>query len=143
MVCRNDYSACGNWREDFGCLDRRKKTGREKNSQKGRAAENIACKFLEDNGCQIRDRNFRCRQGEIDIIIWDKTVLAFVEVKYRSDIRFGYPAEAVTEKKKRKIYYTAKYYRYQHHIGEEISCRFDVIEILGNKIRWIKNAFMI
>lgn len=104
-------------------------------------AEDIACKFLESNGCQIRDRNFRCRQGEIDIIIWDKGVLAFVEVKYRSNICYGYPAEAVTAAKQRKIYYTANYYRYRHHIGEEMVCRFDVIEILGNKIRWMKNVF--
>lgn len=96
---------------------------------------------MEWNGCKIKDRNFRCRQGEIDIIIWDGDVLAFVEVKYRSDIRFGYPAEAVTADKQRKIHYTAKYYRYRCHIGEDIACRFDVIEILGNKIRWMKNVF--
>ncbi len=117
------------------------KTRREKNREKGKRAETIACRFLEKNGCQIKDRNFRCRQGEIDIIMWDDRVLVFVEVKYRLNDRYGYPAEAVTIAKQRKIYYVADYYRYRYHIGEKIECRFDVIEMLGNKIRWIKDAF--
>lgn len=96
---------------------------------------------MEKNGCQIKDRNFRCRQGEIDIIMWDGRVLVFVEVKYRLNNRYGYPAEAVSVAKQRKIYYTAEYYRYRYRIEEETPCRFDVIEILGDKIRWIKNAF--
>jgi len=73
--------------------------------------------------------------------MWDGRVLVFVEVKYRLNNRYGYPAEAVTAAKQRKIYYTAEYYRYRYRIEEETPCRFDVIEILGDKIRWIKNAF--
>lgn len=73
-----------------------------------------------------------------------------MEVKYRSNEAFGYPAEAVTKIKQRKIYYTAQYYCYKNKIkkkdigkkiDKEINFRFDVIEILGNKIRWIKDAF--
>lgn len=73
--------------------------------------------------------------------MWDGGVLVFVEVKYRLNEKYGYPAEAVTAAKQRRIYYTAEYYRYRYHMEEKIPCRFDVIEVLGNKIRWLKNAF--
>lgn len=87
------------------------------------------------------ERNFRCRQGEIDIIAKEEETLLFVEVKYRSDTAYGYPSEAVTWKKQNKILYTANYYKYRYHIREDVPCRFDVIEVLGNRIRWMKNAF--
>ncbi len=107
----------------------------------GTAYEKQAVLFLQRQGYDIVQTNFRCRCGEIDIIAKDREYFVFVEVKYRSDIQSGSPLEAVDNQKQRKIIQTAKYYLYSHGLGEEIPCRFDVIGICQNKITLIRNAF--
>ena len=69
----------------------------------GNAGESIACAYLKKIGYKILERNFRYEGGEIDIIALDKGVTVFIEVKYRSNLEFGYPADAVTQSKQRKI----------------------------------------
>ena len=59
--------------------------------------------FLEKRGLQIREKNFRCRSGEIDLIAQDERYLVFVEVKYRTTGVSGYPAEAVDARKQQTI----------------------------------------
>lgn len=86
-------------------------------------------------------RNYQCRQGEVDIIAGEDTYLLFVEVKYRKDLRKGYPAEAVTPAKQRRIRQVARYYLYEHHLPEDTPVRFDVAAILGEEIQYIRNAF--
>ena len=83
---------------------------------------------MEKNGYEILERNYRCRQGEIDIIAKEKQEIVFVEVKTRSNLCFGKPREAVDEGKQNHIYKTAKYYLYKHKL-ENSYVRFDVIEI--------------
>ena len=90
---------------------------------------------------QILEQNFRCRQGEIDIIARHKGVLVFVEVKYRKDLRQGRPEEAVTPLKMRTICRVADYYRLRNGYGEQVPCRFDVVAVLGEEIRIFENAF--
>lgn len=116
------------------------KNGENKRSV-GAHYERLAAEYLEKNGVEILGRNFRCSQGEIDLIARDGAYLVFAEVKYRSRLGFGAPAEAVNLQKQRRIRNAARYYLYKNQKKEEIPCRFDVISMLGDEICWIKNAF--
>ncbi|GHD38686.1 YraN family protein [Mycetocola manganoxydans] len=65
----------------------------------GRRGEDLAARFLEDAGYRLLERNWRCRQGEIDIVARTANTLVFVEVKTRSGLAFGHPFEAITATK--------------------------------------------
>lgn len=65
----------------------------------GRRGEDLAARFLEDAGYRLIERNWRCRQGEIDIVARTADTLVFVEVKTRSGLAFGHPFEAITAAK--------------------------------------------
>ena len=106
----------------------------------GEQWETAAADYLKAQGMQIVERNFRSRQGEIDIIGYHQGYLVFVEVKYRRNADSGVPAEAVTLQKQRHIRMTAQYYLYSRRYGD-IPCRFDVVSILAQEIQWIKDAF--
>ena len=112
------------------------------NIQKGRAGERIALKYLIDNKANILETNYRINSGEIDIIAKINDELVFIEVKSRTNIKFGYPAEAVDYRKIRKIVNTAKYYILKNNLNN-VQIRFDVIEIYlkDKKINHIVNAF--
>lgn len=114
----------------------------EKNKRHlGAKYEEIAALHIQQQGLTIRDKNYRCRQGEIDLIAQDGICLIFIEVKYRKNSRMGLPAQAVDRRKQQKIRKVAEYYLYERGYGDRIPCRFDVIGILGNEISWIQNAF--
>lgn len=93
----------------------------------GDKGEGLAEKFLRKNGYRIRERNYRTRIGEIDIIADDGDTLVFVEVKTRESIACGLPFEAVTSVKKRKIAGSALLYL--KRLKEVPPCRFDVVSI--------------
>ncbi len=104
--------------------------------------EKAAAKFLKKNKYKILCQNFRCRLGEIDIIAMDKDILVFAEVKQRKNSDFGNPSDFVDFRKQRKIRKTAEMYLLKNKIKP--MCRFDVIEVIGEKnfsITHIKNAF--
>lgn len=107
----------------------------------GTAYEKLAGMYLEQQGYEILEYNFRCRMGEIDIIAKDGAYLVFVEVKYRSSSRTGSPLEAVDARKQRIISKVASYYCLMHGCGEGKPCRFDVVAINGEEYSLIKNAF--
>jgi putative endonuclease len=109
--------------------------------QTGTAYEEKAALWLESKGMKVMERNFRCRQGEIDLIAQDGKYLVFVEVKYRSADKVGYPAEAVNFRKQKRIADASAYYCYKHKVSENQPCRYDVISILGEEITHIENAF--
>ena len=111
------------------------------NRKTGGCYEEMAAAYLSENGYEVLTRNYRDRQGEIDIIARDGRYLVFIEVKYRKDDRNGSPAEAVTAGKQKKIIRTARHYLYAHGLGDTQPCRFDVIAILGDEIQLIKDAF--
>lgn len=111
------------------------------NRQKGALYERKAAEFLEKQGVRIVERNFRCRQGEIDIIGYHSTCLVFFEVKARDSMVSGTGAEAVDLKKQKRICRAADYYRYLHRIGEFTRMRYDCIAIDQGRISWIQNAF--
>lgn len=98
----------------------------------GNNGEWMACKYLIQNGYKIVKRNFYCKLGEIDIIAKEKNEIIFVEVKTRTNIEYGRPAEAVDYRKKNHIYKTACYYLLKNNLYN-MPVRFDVIEILLKK----------
>lgn len=116
-------------------------TGMDNKRKTGSLYENMAAVFLEQQGFLILERNYHDRRGEIDLIARDGRYLVFVEVKYRKNSRMGYPEEAVGCKKQQHIRHTAEYYLYSHRYCGDTPCRFDVVSILGEEIRLIKDAF--
>ncbi len=107
----------------------------------GKQKEELTAAFLTGCGMKILEKNFACKMGEIDLIGLHEGCLVFLEVKYRKNISYGYPQEAVSKNKKRKIILVSGYYRMLRHYGDTMPIRFDVVSILGDKIRWDKNAF--
>lgn len=110
---------------------------RECGQEKERLAEN----YLKERGVRILCRNFRCRQGEIDLIGADGAYLVFIEVKYRNSNRLENPFAAVGTAKQRKICRTADYYRLVKGVPADMPIRYDVVGICGEMIEWMKNAF--
>jgi putative endonuclease len=111
----------------------------------GKLGEDLAISYLEKKGYQIKERNFRVRAGEVDIVAVDHDVLVFVEVKARSGAGFGTPAEAVTLRKQQQIAKAALFYINKHDLHTS-EARFDVVSVLVRKtgttqIELIKNAF--
>jgi putative endonuclease len=100
----------------------------------GRFGERLAADHLEAAGLEILSRNWRCREGEVDIVARDGTVLVFVEVKTRSSRAFGTPAEAVDRTKSARIRQLAlRWIMAQRELGEPAfwaSVRFDVVSVV-------------
>ncbi len=109
----------------------------------GRKGEDLACKFLKKDKYKILEKNFSCRQGEIDIIAEDrKGVLCFVEVKARSRDDYGLPVEAVTHSKQKRLLATAFIYLENKRIKSK-DMRFDIVSVylVNEETQIIKNAF--
>lgn len=103
--------------------------------------EQKAADYLESEGYVIREKNYRCHVGEIDIIAQDGRYLVFVEVKYRKDKRQGGAFMAVDGRKQHRISRVAAYYLMENHRMDDCPCRFDVIAVDGEDIKLLKNAF--
>ena len=110
----------------------------------GKLGEDIATHYLKQNGYIILDRNFECRQGELDIVAKDREEIVFIEVKTRTSAKFGIPSEAVNKIKQKHMLQTIKYYLFNRNLSEEF-IRIDVIEVYvaGTvyKVNHIKQAF--
>ncbi len=110
----------------------------------GNLGENIAEHYLKQKGYIILDKNFGCRQGEIDIIAKDRKEIVFIEVKTRTSSKYGAPSEAVNKIKQKHMLKSIKYYLYIKNLAEEF-IRIDVIEIYIKdniyKVNHIKQAF--
>ena len=116
------------------------------NKDIGSYGEDLAIDYLKNKGYTIVARNFRNRNGEIDLICKYLDIIIFIEVKSRYSYHFGLPRESVTYFKQKKIIYISKYFLYKYKLLN-YNCRFDVIEIYFNKnnnsyfIEHIKDAF--
>ena len=113
----------------------------------GRLGEDLAYRYLRRRGCTVVARNFRARSGagELDLVAWDRDVLAFVEVKTRSTEDFGPPDAAVDDEKQRRIVIAAR--EYARRAGVENShSRFDIVSVLLGRtphIAWLRDAFRV
>lgn len=122
--------------------------GNKKSAGIGQQAEHEALNFLKQQGLKLIDKNYHCRQGEIDLIMQDQQTLVFIEVRYRKSQRYGSSAESVTSSKQRKIIHTAEHFLL-HKIKTTVpACRFDVVAIYPSEsaqnslqFDWIKHAF--
>jgi len=104
----------------------------------GKNGEDIAEKYLLENDYTIIERNFSCRQGEIDIIAKDKNEFVFIEVKTRTNKNYGEPADAVTYYKRRHIIKAVEYYLFLKKLENKF-VRIDVLEIQYNKGKYSIN----
>lgn len=108
--------------------------------EKGDKAESMALAYLKRQGLKAKTRNYRCKGGEIDLIMQDGQELVFVEVRYRSNKDFGGAAASVTPTKQKRIVVAAQHYLLS--LNSTPACRFDVVAIDGQgEMDWIRNAF--
>jgi putative endonuclease len=98
----------------------------------GDYGEQLAARYLRDSGMQILDRNWRCDQGEIDIVAMDDTCLVVVEVKTRRSLAFGSPVEAVTAVKAARLRRLAACWMSEHRseVNSVADVRIDVVGVL-------------
>jgi len=107
----------------------------------GLVAEKLAATFLTQQGLKLVASNYHCRYGEIDLIMQEGNNLVFVEVRLRSNSRFGSAATSITPQKQQKLIRTAQHYLQQHAI--QSPCRFDAILMQQAdmpQIEWLRNA---
>ena len=109
----------------------------------GQRAEDCALEYLQAQGLVLVERNFRCRGGEIDLIMREGITLVFVEVRFRSDRRFGGALASVGNHKQARLIHAASHYLAAKRIDRP--ARFDVAAVSPNQgkleIQWIKDAF--
>ena len=116
---------------------------------KGSIGEDLAVRYLTENGYEVIARNYRLDDCEIDIVFKDfqkvfcgiEEYIVFAEVKYRESHMSGYGYEAVTKGKMKKIVKAAKHFLYTNRYSGDTPVRFDVISIEKEKIDHIINAF--
>lgn len=109
--------------------------------EKGKKYEEQAACYLTGQGFVLLERNFSCRQGEVDLIGFHEDCLVFVEVKYRNSLLSGWPEEAVGIRKQLRICEASDYYRYLHPEEGRRQVRYDVVAICGEEVCWHRNAF--
>jgi putative endonuclease len=112
--------------------------------ERGVQGEETAARFLETQGYRILARNFRGRRGELDLVAEEGDTLVFLEVKTRTQNRFGEPHWSVDRRKRDRIVRSATEYLARHRCGERV-CRFDVLFLYQGteppKLELIRNAF--
>ena len=113
--------------------------------EKGKKGEEIGALQIIRSGGKVLDRNFYFKGGEIDLIAVDhwlgEDYICFIEVKMRDNDLAGYPEEAVTPAKQKKIVKGAMTYLKYKGLSFQQPIRFDVISVMGSEVKWIKNAF--
>ncbi len=113
--------------------------------KKGSEGEDLAAAYLESKGFFIVDRNYSFERSEVDIVAYDGSVIVFIEVKLRSNLKFGHPEESVDEQKIAHIQKAAEAWIYERRM-DGYPVRFDVVSIMQKNneapdIRHLKDAF--
>ncbi len=106
----------------------------------GAQAEQVAAQYLQRHGLTLVQTNYRCRFGEIDLILRDRETLVFAEVRQRSRSDFGGAVASIDSHKQQRLILTAQHYLAS--LPRLPPCRFDamLLDAAGN-IEWVKNAF--
>lgn len=107
----------------------------------GLAAEKLAETFLTEKGLKLIARNYHCKYGEIDLIMQDVNTVVFVEVRLRTNAKFGSAAMSITSHKQHKLIAAAQHYLINK---SNLPCRFDAILMHKTdlaSIEWVRNAF--
>jgi putative endonuclease len=110
----------------------------------GQEGERVAERYLQRKGYKLVERNYRCPLGELDLIVLDRRVIVFVEVKTRTGQGFGSPLEAVEFRKQRKMIQAAQFFLAEKRLQQR-DARFDVVGVTwpGGEpvVEHIENAF--
>jgi len=115
---------------------------------RGQHAELACCKYLQQQGLKLLDKNYHGRRGELDLVMQDSNTVVFIEVRYRKNDAFGGALESITASKQEKLRLTAEQYLQQE--TNLTQGRFDVVAMTGMiqnngtcnySFEWIKNAF--
>lgn len=113
-----------------------------RSSTRGDRAELDAERYLREQGLSTIAKNYRCKRGEIDLIMSDKDTIVFVEVRYRNNADYGSPLETVTKSKQKKLLIAAQYYLSEKKLSGNTQVRFDVVGICADQYQWIQSAFL-
>jgi len=110
----------------------------------GKEGERVAERYLQKKGYTLVERNYRCPAGELDLIVLDRRVVVFVEVKTRTGHGFGSPLEAVEFRKQRKMIQAAQFFLAEKRLQQR-DARFDVVGVSwpgrNPVVEHIENAF--
>lgn len=109
--------------------------------QIGNRGEQRALEYLGGQGLTLLERNFRCRAGEIDLIMRDGEVIVFVEVRVRTHSEFGGALASITPAKQRRLARAAAHWLQRHRLTQRAACRFDVVAFEGERPHWLRQAF--
>ena len=113
--------------------------------QAGEEAETVARRYLEREGLSLIATNYRCRHGELDLVMHENGQIVFAEIRYRQSARIVTPIDTVDRKKRGRIAAAAKHFLQRNRNYGDNSIRFDVLGITGSldkpRIEWIRNAF--
>jgi putative endonuclease len=118
----------------------------------GSAAEALAARHLAGQGLELLTRNFRCRTGELDLVMSerlapDRVVLVIVEVRSRRRATVATPGATIYRSKRRRLIGATRYFLLRHRQFARWPVRFDVVEITGEladpAIRWTRAAFSV
>lgn len=107
----------------------------------GTVQEQRVAGWLKQHGYDIVEHNFSCHFGEIDLIARKDGYLIFVEVKYRSNLGYGSPCEAVDHRKQKRISNAAAFYLRRYGYPMDQPCRFDVAQVSADAVELMENAF--
>jgi putative endonuclease len=106
----------------------------------GREGEQLAADWYVANGYDVLERNWRCRDGELDLVLRKNRTIVFCEVKTRTTATFGTPAEAITRQKRQKLRHLAATWLEESPIRPR-QIRFDVAAILGGQLEVLEGCF--
>jgi putative endonuclease len=108
----------------------------------GAAAELAAERHLVAAGCRVLARNARYREGELDLVVRERDLVVFVEVRLRAGERFGGAVASVDAFKQKRLVRAAQRWLAEHHGERWPACRFDVVTVDGSgRIEWLRDAF--
>ena len=104
------------------------------NHPQGAAAEETAWRFLQQQGCRLRARNWHCPFGEIDLIVEHQATLVFVEVRYRQSQAYGGAAHSIGATKLGRLQRSAEYYIQQHRINGGLNCHLTGVGLMNRNL---------
>jgi putative endonuclease len=107
----------------------------------GRSAEALAAEWYQAQGYDVLARNWRCAQGELDLVVTRGPLVVFSEVKARTSDRFGTPAEAVTGAKQARIRRLAARWMAEAGPRRRGAVRFDVAAVSAGRVEVLEGAF--
>jgi len=115
-------------------------------TRKGSSFELVAATWLCLHGLRLLERNYRCKLGELDLVMLDGELLVFVEVRYRSGRDYGTAVETIDTRKQQRLWRAAAHFLLHRREHAQRACRFDVLGICGSlpayEFRWLTNVFV-